>query len=74
MRAQKYHYINDALSEDTFTTLLEEARKIDEDLKNLNKTASLLDPEIQEQMRQFEMLEKLERAVKTGNVPQINIS
>jgi hypothetical protein len=38
--------MNDALSEDTFTTLLEEARKIDEDLKNLNKTASLLDPEI----------------------------
>jgi hypothetical protein len=54
------HFTNDFLSEQTFLELRKQARKIDSDIKKLNETPnmSMLDPEIQEQMRLFEMMEK----------------
>jgi hypothetical protein len=58
--ATRMHFTNDFLSEQTFLELRKQARKIDSDIKKLNETPnmSLLDPEIQEQMRLFEMMEK----------------
>ncbi len=57
------HFTNDFLSEETFLELRTKARQIDNDIKKLNETQnqSMLDPEIQEQMRLFEMMEKQER-------------
>jgi hypothetical protein len=58
--ATRMHFTNDFLSEQTFLELRMQARKIDNDIKKLNETPniSMLDPEIQEQMRLFEMMEK----------------
>lgn len=57
------HFTNDFLSEETFLELRTKARQIDNDIKKLNETQnqSMLDPEIQEQMRLFEMMENQER-------------
>jgi hypothetical protein len=57
------HFTNDFLSEETFLELRTKARQIDNDIKKLNETQnqSMLDPEIQEQMRLFELMEKQER-------------
>jgi len=48
MRATRYHYTNDAISEATFASLREEAKQIDADMERINKTPEELDPEIQE--------------------------
>jgi len=58
--ATRMHFTNDFLSEQTFLELRKQAHKIDSDIKKLNETPnmSMLDPEIQEQMRLFEMMEK----------------
>ena len=57
------HFTNDFLSEETFLELRAKARQIDNDIKKLNETQnqSLLDPEIQEQMRLFELMEYQEK-------------
>jgi hypothetical protein len=57
------HFTNDFLSEETFLELRAKARQIDNDIKKLNETQnqSLLDPEIQEQMRLFELMENQEK-------------
>ena len=57
------HFTNDFLSEETCLELRAKARQIDNDIKKLNETQnqSLLDPEIQEQMRLFELMENQEK-------------
>ena len=61
--ATRMHFTNDFLSEETFLELRAKARQIDNDIKKLNETQnqSLLDPEIQEQMRLFELMENQEK-------------
>ena len=61
--ATRMHFTNDFLSEETFLELRTKARQIDNDIKKLNETQnqSLLDPEIQEQMRLFELMEYQEK-------------
>ena len=47
MRAQRYHYTNDTISEATFQNMREQARQMDVEREKLNKTGEL-DPEILE--------------------------
>lgn len=77
LRAKNHHFTNSIISEESFMKLRAKARKIDEDTRQLAATGleEDLDPEVREQMRQFELMEQAEKnALLLASLPMAKLT